>query len=200
VQQELKQRCPSALIVVSGMPASGKSSIAERLSAELGIAWINKDGLKEVVYDSLSGNESGLTSQLGTVSMHLLYHVAERHLAAGQALIIESNFDPQLAAAQVRAFQEHWHFTLVQIICVADIETLHERFKERAARGDRHPVHTDDPDVLEMAARFAEQDQPMEAPGHVLTVDTTNFATVDIAAIAQQVREALRAYAAGTTP
>lgn len=186
-----------ALILVGGMPASGKSSIAEQLAADLGIAWINKDGIKETLFDSARSDDSSWMTQLGVISMSLLYHIAGRHLAAGQPLIIESNFDPELAAARLREFQEQWPFTLVQVICVAGETQLTERFKERAQRGDRHPVHSDDPDVLEMATHFADQDKPLDFPGTVIQVDTSDFNTVDSHAIAEQVRAALLGDGAG---
>lgn len=189
---------PPALIVVGGMPASGKSTIAERLATELGIAWINKDGIKETIFDAARRDDRGWLSQLGVVSMQVLYHVAERHLAARQPLIIESNFDPELATAQLGDLRERHPFRLVQVICVADEAELIERFTRRATGGERHPAHLDDPGIQEMATRFARQDQPIDLPGTVIEVDTTDFDAVDLAAIARQIRVALGSQASGT--
>lgn len=38
-------------ILVTGIPASGKSVLAERLSAELGLPWFSKDRIKEELYE-----------------------------------------------------------------------------------------------------------------------------------------------------
>ena len=40
-------------ILVAGMPASGKSTIAVRISEALGIPMLSKDSIKEVLFDDL---------------------------------------------------------------------------------------------------------------------------------------------------
>ena len=40
-------------IPVAGMPASGKSTIAVRISESLGIPMLSKDSIKEVLFDDL---------------------------------------------------------------------------------------------------------------------------------------------------
>lgn len=40
-------------ILVAGMPASGKSTIAVRISESLGIPMLSKDSIKEVLFDDL---------------------------------------------------------------------------------------------------------------------------------------------------
>ena len=40
-------------ILVAGMPASGKSTIAVRISESLGIPMLSKDSIKEMLFDDL---------------------------------------------------------------------------------------------------------------------------------------------------
>ena len=53
------------LVVVTGPPASGKTSVAEELASRLGVAFLSKDTFKEVLYEHLgSGTSSSRPSTL----------------------------------------------------------------------------------------------------------------------------------------
>ena len=62
-----------ALILISGMPASGKSTMAVHLSRELGIPMFSKDAIKERLYDSVGFHSRAEKVQLGVAAMHILY-------------------------------------------------------------------------------------------------------------------------------
>lgn len=63
-------------IPVAGMPASGKSTIAVRISESLGIPMLSKDSIKEVLFDDLGFHSRAEKVQLGTAAMHILYYAA----------------------------------------------------------------------------------------------------------------------------
>ena len=63
-------------ILVAGMPASGKSTIAVRISESLGIPMLSKDSIKEVLFDDLGFHSRAEKVQLGTAAMHILYYAA----------------------------------------------------------------------------------------------------------------------------
>ena len=80
------------LVVVSGPPASGKTSLARALAHELDLPWISKDALKETLYD-LFGSGEELEQRLEEAARRLLLTVAEQQLASDLSAIVESNFD-----------------------------------------------------------------------------------------------------------
>lgn len=61
-------------ILVSGMPASGKSTIASKISETLGISLLSKDSIKEVLFDNLGFHSRAEKVQLGVAAMHILYY------------------------------------------------------------------------------------------------------------------------------
>ena len=80
------------LVVVTGPPASGKSSIARDLAEELEIPFLSKDELKERLYEELgSGDE--LEEAIERSSTAILYSVARSNLTVGVSVLVESNFD-----------------------------------------------------------------------------------------------------------
>ena len=72
-------------ILVAGMPASGKSTIAVRISESLGIPMLSKDSIKEVLFDDLGFHSRAEKVQLGTAAMHILYYAAARGYTRFQA-------------------------------------------------------------------------------------------------------------------
>ncbi|HEX6679506.1 MAG TPA: ATP-binding protein [Gaiellaceae bacterium] len=178
----------SLLVVVTGPPASGKTTLARSLAGELGLPWIGKDVLKEQLYDVLGSGEE-LEPRLEDAARRLLLTVAEAQLAAGLSAIVESNFDrdSDLEPLQ-RVWRDHHDTQVVQIHCSADVELLLARFSERAASGARHPGHGDEPEDAEDVRRDLERGRwdPLDLPGELIEVDLGG--DVDVAAVAARIR------------
>ena len=71
-------------ICIAGMPASGKTTAALRLSGKLGIAMLSKDEIKEKLFDRIGFQSRQEKVQLGLAAMEILYYAAERCLAASR--------------------------------------------------------------------------------------------------------------------
>jgi predicted kinase len=149
------------LVVVTGPPASGKTSVAEELAGRLGVAFLSKDTFKEVLYEHL-GSGDQLEPTLDAAA-----------LAAGLAFIVESNFDARYDPGPLRALADSHDARLVQVYCTRSVESLLARFAERAESGDRHPGHGDEPeDVDEVRADLeAGRWAPLALPGALVEVD-----------------------------
>ena len=129
------------LVVVTGPPASGKSTVAEHLAAALGLPLLTKDGIKETLFDSLGTGDRDWSRRLGEATWHVLFHVVGVALEGGASLVVEGNFEPAHAEARFASLPD---FRGVQVYCSAPDEVLLARYRERAESGDRHPGHVDD--------------------------------------------------------
>lgn len=171
------------LIVVTGYPASGKSSLANRLAKRLGLPYFSKDVIKERLFDSLARPDEcrkteiarDLSSTLSRTSIALLLDVVPPLLRAGQSLIIEANFDrgrdssALREAAQIRS-------RVIQIVCQCPEELLRHRFLERIERGSRHACHDDRAYLQEFEERIRGGPcSALEIRGDVIDVDTSRF-------------------------
>jgi predicted kinase len=64
------------LVIVSGAPGSGKTTLARRLGAALRLPLLLKDDLKEALYESLGADDREQSRQLGRASYDLLAPIA----------------------------------------------------------------------------------------------------------------------------
>jgi predicted kinase len=80
------------LVVVTGMPSSGKTTVAEGLAARLSLPLLAKDGIKESLYESLGADDVAASARLGTAAYALIFRLAGTMLSRSVSLIVEANF------------------------------------------------------------------------------------------------------------
>ena len=62
--------------MVTGIPASGKSTMAEYLGRKLCLPVISKDTAKEHLYDTVGFRSREEKVKLGTAAMNIMYYMA----------------------------------------------------------------------------------------------------------------------------
>jgi predicted kinase len=169
------------LVLVTGPPGAGKSTLAGPLAAALRLPLLSKDMIKERLYDSLgpvgSDDADDWSRRLSAAAVDVLLTVAGRL----PAVVLEANLRPRSAVQRERLAA--LDAVLVEVHCRCPPEVAAGRFAARA--GERHPAHplAALPDRL-----LAEFDGPVRL-GTVIEVDTS--APVDVDAVAEAVRAAL---------
>jgi predicted kinase len=177
------------LIIITGLPGTGKSALARELAGYLALPLFGKDQIKETLFDTLGWSDRAWSRRLGAASVRLLFRMVEAQLAARRSCIAESNFHPDLDTPHVRAIAERYPLKLVQLLCLTDGPVLLDRYRARAASGERHPGHCDDVLVEELAPQLLRgRLEPLAIDGPIVEVDTTDFAAVDARAIAERMR------------
>jgi predicted kinase len=181
-----------ALVLVTGKPASGKTTLATRLAADLGFPLLTKDAIKESLYDTIGWSDKAHSQQLGAASFRVLFTVLDAVLAAGVSAVAEAPFDREISARELEKLRERRPFTLVQVLCHADGQVLIDRYRARNESGHRHPGHvlTDAMPDVEMALADGRH-EPVAIESAVFEVDTTDPATIDYERLLQEIRHAL---------
>jgi predicted kinase len=181
------RRSARRLVVVSGAPGAGKTSLAKALAPRLGLTLVTKDDIKEAIWDGV-GPPADLewSRRIGGAAMEALWALAESAID----VMIEANFRPHSEREQARL--RSLSGVVVEIYCSCPPEVATRRYAARAKEPSHHPAHvltTLDPGLL------AEFDRPMGI-GALVRVDTSS--AVDLDALARTVSEEL-ALAQGKT-
>lgn len=165
------------LLVVSGPPGTGKTTLAEQLGHDLGLPVFCRDALKETLFDSLGWSDRAWSKRLGAASYALLHAVMAAQMKAGASLLVESNFQRTQDSGRLRSLVEQHGYSAAQVECHCDEGVLLRRFEHRAAGRHRHPGHVELANLEEMRAALAPgYYEPLDLDGPVFWVDTTDFA------------------------
>lgn len=165
-------------MVVTGHPATGKTTLATSLGEAMALPVFHKDVIKESLADVLGFSDRASSQRLGHAATVLLYDIADRTLRGGGSLIVESNFPAEFASDPLRSSIEASGADAVQVVLRCRTDVMMRRF----ARRRRHPVH-----VLRVIGPLPPY-RPLDLPGRRLEVDTTRV-PIDVAAIVDFVNQ-----------
>lgn len=176
------------LVIVTGQPCTGKTTLGRRLAQDLHLPFIAKDDIKETLFDTLGMKDRAWSKLLGNACYALLIYFVEQELRAERNVMIEGNF-PASMTLTFQTLQAQYSFYAIQILCYADDEILMRRFKARSESGERHPGHVDHENYAEFQERLAQGPlQPLGIDGRVIRVNANDFTRVDYIAALHEIQ------------
>ncbi len=173
------------LVVITGAPCTGKSSVARLLARRLSLPLIGKDAIKEQLFDSLGTGDRDWSRRLSRASFDLMYRFAEMTLRARQGCIVEGNFKPAEETLYLNRLIESTGCEVAQIVCHSPAKVIWARHSMRAKQQHRHPGHVDQLYSAEEMARKAIDGTyaPLEIGGRLIEIDTGGAGAIDIEAL-----------------
>ncbi len=127
-------------ILVTGIPAVGKSTMAEVMSKRLKLPVISKDTVKELLFDNVGFQSRAEKVKLGIASMEIMYYIAGQLMKAGQPFILENNFEYS-SEHGMKNLLENYQYSALTINLTGDYKVIYQRFLERENSPDRHRGH-----------------------------------------------------------
>jgi predicted kinase len=148
------------LIVVTGLPATGKTTLARALARRHSALLLAKDTIKEPLLDVLGAADAAASRALSDASFAVLFAMARELVGSGCDLVLEGNFRPGQHEEPLRALFAP-HIAGAQILCRVPDSVRRARLIARAADPARHAGHQN----AELVAAESQADGFLELPG-----------------------------------
>ena len=163
----------TTLVLITGAPGSGKTTLAGHLAPALGFPLLAKDDLKETLMDALGAPTRAESQCLGGAAYALLFHLLDELVGRVPGIIVESNFARGRAEADLAPFVTRGGGGAM-VHCEAARDAIVARIEARAESAQRHPGHFDHEALPSVLARLDDGAfGPLELPLPLLRVETT---------------------------
>lgn len=189
-------------ILVTGIPAAGKSTMAKEIGKQLNIPVISKDSIKEILFDTVGFNSRSEKVALGVGAMEIMYYFAEQLMQTGAPFVLENNFENSSKEGLEKILDKS-QYTPITVVMTGDYRVIYERFLERNQSPERHRGHvvnTQYPEVsptnevgIVLYEHFVGgiKNRGMDSFSigeNRIVIDTTDFSNVNIDTIIQNIR------------
>ena len=194
------------LIIIAGMPATGKSTLAKKLSDALGLAILEKDEIKDEMFDTIGFKDRKEQRALDVAANAILLRCTENLLDKGNSLIIVNNFDSDMSG-RVQDMIDKAGCNCITVFLNGDPEVLYKRYVARDARHSRHMGHTfidrypplEGDDVNRSMTREYFRDRfenhgmaDFKLKGKRIDLDATHPEQIDVEKLISDIKEALK--------
>jgi len=166
------------VIIISGLPATGKSRIGKRISSGFRLPLISKDPFKEAGFDCLGIGDREWSRKLSALAKESLFYVMNQLLLSGNSLIIDCNFKSE-DIEKIKALLSENNAGAIQIHCRSDKKIIRERYVKRMnTPGKRHPGHVDKEYLPELDKLLADgEDKILPLSKNILFHNATDEST-----------------------
>jgi predicted kinase len=182
------QKLPT-LMIITGFPATGKTTLAKKLSEHFSLPLVCVDELKEMMFDRIGNWEDmELFDSVSKASYDLMYYTIGLMLSIGRSCIIEAFLRAEMAEPRIAKLKEQYNCRILLFQFNCDANKLIERYENRHNSNKRHPCHPENIPKDEFIMREGKS-QPINIDGETVIIDTTDYKKIDWSNIFNKVKE-----------
>lgn len=193
------------IIIIAGMPASGKSTIAAKISKAFGYPILEKDAIKEELFDTIGFTNYSEKRRHDVAATAVLLRCTDALLQGGSSFICVNNFRPEVQTQLQEIIDKH-HCRCVTVFFGGDADAFYQRYVQRDQKHLRHLGHVlqdhyppregDSLDYTMTRQEFAEKfEQLGMADFHIdgprIEVDATHPEKIDVDVLIKSIKTAL---------
>lgn len=185
----------NVMILVSGMPGTGKTAFAKWLSPKLCAPLVCYDHIKEktleIMYASCNTPEQHLL--FGRFPYEFFWFNCEEIMKSSSLMIAEYFFSNQKIMTDVLDnLIEKYQYETITVLLDAPVETAHRRFHERNQNEPGTPGMRPKEIPFEAFAQGTQQNKDFRYGNRFIYVDTSDFSRVSYESIADQIKQHIR--------
>ena len=192
------------LLIIAGMPASGKSTVASLLAKKFGYPVLEKDELKEALFDTVGFECYAEKRRLDTAATAVLLRASTSLIEGGVSHVIVNNFRTDFEE-EVRRITDRKDVNALTVFFSGDSDVFYQRYVDRDLRLARHlghalqehyPPREGDPETYAMTREeFREKFEALgmdsfDAGCKRIEVDATYPDRIDIDSLAEKIEKA----------
>ena len=153
------------MVVVSGAPGTGKSTVASLLSRRLVLPLLSLDDIKESLGDSLGSGDEAWSDRVGDAAAEVVFMLAPTF----PGVVVEGWWRRERRDRAIEVLAG-----ATEVFCTCEPSLAHERALARLA-GARHPIHRDviNPSMLDALPEIVRTVEPLRLGGRLFEVDTS---------------------------
>jgi len=190
------------IIVLTGMPAAGKSTVAKALSKAFDLPVLEKDALKEAIFDTMGFSCYVEKRKTDHAANAVLLACAKALVENNRSMILDNNFD-EISAKALNEMICKYNLKCVIVFLGGDNDVFYQRYVERDRRKVRHLGHVLQEHYPPLPGDALEHDMTreefrekfekrgigrFECTGERIELDATDPAKIDIDALIERIR------------
>lgn len=191
------------LILVAGLPQSGKTSFCDYLTKALQIPVISKDTIKASLYETVGFDNSAQKKILSEASFNIMYLVAAQSMKLGLPVILEGNFDSN-SLPDLKELIKKYDYHCIAVRFGGDLRIIYDRFIKRCHANNVQTGHVSTESYPAGVNAVQRPDYTFEQfrdmviqrgimdfslGNDLICVDSSDFTKVDYSAICDDIRE-----------
>jgi gluconate kinase len=162
------------LILLTGLPGSGKTTLAGKLADGLDLPLIAKDHFKEILFDTMGIGDRAWSRRIGQAAIALQYDA----MATIKTAVVDSALWTGISEPEVVKLG----LPLVQVFCQCPFETARDRYFART----RHEGFIAEKMTLADYEQYHVLEEPLRLECPIISVDTSS--EVDEIGLIEQLR------------
>ncbi|MET7277734.1 AAA family ATPase [Kribbella sp. NPDC005582] len=159
------------VIVVSGPPGTGKTTLAHRVASAIGCPAICRDEIKEGMVHATPGFVPGPGDPLTMRTLATFFDVIGLLVGRGTTIVAEAAFQDRVWTPGLSPLLGRANLRILH--CVVPAEVALDRITARTASDPRRAAHEDSQITAEARLRTHNAFQAVDLPVPSLTVDTS---------------------------